>query len=101
MEFVEGNTVTYWLQAAARSWQDILKVFMAAGRGLAAAHDKGLVHRDFKKDKVMAGRDNQFRFMYFGLARQVTKKSSDRAGSGDKSGPVAANDRPGPGERDR
>src|SRR6478735_2535866 len=46
MEFVEGNTVSYWVQSQARSWQEILKVFMAAGRGLAAAHDKGLVHRD-------------------------------------------------------
>src|SRR5437870_775755 len=67
MEFVEGNTVTYWLQAAPRSWQDVLNVFMAAGRGLAAAHEKGLVHRDFKPDNVMVGRDNQVRVMDFGL----------------------------------
>src|SRR6478609_11020389 len=40
MEYVEGNTVTYWLQVQHRSWREILKVFMAAGRGLQAAHDK-------------------------------------------------------------
>src|SRR6188472_3660931 len=33
MEYVEGNTVTYWLQARQRTWQEILKVFMAAGSG--------------------------------------------------------------------
>ena len=89
MEFVEGNTVTYWLQAAPRSWQEILKVFMAAGRGLAAAHEKGLVHRDFKPDNVMVGRDSQVRVMDFGLARQVTEKVGDRrqGGGGDQSGP--------------
>jgi serine/threonine protein kinase len=103
MEFVEGNTVTYWLQAAPRNWQDVLKVFMAAGRGLAAAHAKGLVHRDFKPDNVMVGRDNQVRVMDFGLARQVTEKSAaaDNAASGDKSGPVTASERSGHGERDR
>ena len=74
MEFVDGNTVTYWLQAAARSWQEIVKVFMAAGRGLAAAHEKGLVHRDFKPDNVMVGRDSQVRVMDFGLARQMTDR---------------------------
>jgi serine/threonine protein kinase len=103
MEFVEGNTVTYWLQAAPRSWQDVLKVFMAAGRGLAAAHEKGLVHRDFKPDNVMVGRDNQVRVMDFGLARQVTEKSAaaDKAANGDPSGPITASERSGHGERER
>src|SRR5437763_7534085 len=73
MEFVEGNTVSYWLQAAARSWQDVMKVFMAAGRGLAAAPDKGLVHRDFKPANVMDGRDNEVAGMDLGLARQATE----------------------------
>ena len=74
MEFVDGNTVTYWLQSQQRSFQEIIKVFMAAGRGLQAAHDKELIHRDFKPDNVMVGRDGQVRVMDFGLARQVSDK---------------------------
>jgi eukaryotic-like serine/threonine-protein kinase len=86
MEYVEGNTVTYWLQARQRSWQEILKVFIAAGNGLAAAHEKGLVHRDFKTDNVMIDRVGQVRVMDFGLARQAEKSG----------GPTDAAARPSP-----
>src|SRR6187401_272227 len=94
MEFVDGNTVTYWLQAAERSWQEILKVFMAAGRGLAAAHEKGLVHRDFKPDNVMVSRDGQVRVMDFGLARQAEKPANGNGATGERAIVVADGEAP-------
>jgi tetratricopeptide (TPR) repeat protein/predicted Ser/Thr protein kinase len=78
MEFVEGVTVGNWMESERRPLREILGVFMAAGRGLAAAHRAGLVHRDFKPDNVMIGADGQVRVMDFGLARQVL--STDKAG---------------------
>jgi tRNA A-37 threonylcarbamoyl transferase component Bud32/tetratricopeptide (TPR) repeat protein len=71
MEYVEGPTVTAWLHAAPRSWREVLALYVAAGRGLAAAHAVGMVHRDFKPDNVMVGRDGHARVLDFGLARQV------------------------------
>jgi serine/threonine protein kinase/tetratricopeptide (TPR) repeat protein len=78
MEFVDGHTVAYWLQAGQRHWREILDVFVAAGRGLAAAHAAQLVHRDFKGDNVMITSSAQVRVMDFGLARH----SSDRSAAG-------------------
>jgi tetratricopeptide (TPR) repeat protein len=69
MEYVEGQTLGAWLAAKARGRREILDVYLAAGRGLAAAHAAGLVHRDFKPDNVMVTRDGQVRVMDFGLAR--------------------------------
>ncbi|MEP6653748.1 MAG: serine/threonine-protein kinase [Myxococcales bacterium] len=71
MEFVDGHTLWYWMHAQPRSWTDVLKIFADAGRGLAAAHQKDLVHRDFKPENVMIGSDGQVRVMDFGLARTV------------------------------
>jgi len=71
MEFVDGLTIDRWLAAAPRSWREVLKVFVAAGRGLAAAHEAGLVHRDFKPQNVMIARDGAVRVMDFGLARMT------------------------------
>ena len=69
MEFVDGETVDAWRRARVRNWREILDVFVAAGRGLAAAHAAGIVHRDFKPQNVMIGRDGSVHVMDFGLAR--------------------------------
>jgi tetratricopeptide (TPR) repeat protein/predicted Ser/Thr protein kinase len=71
MEFVEGQTLGAWMSKLGRPrpWPEVLRVFAEAGRGLVAAHEAGLVHRDFKPDNVMLGNDGRVRVMDFGLAR--------------------------------
>ena len=69
MELVEGVTLREWLKSEPRPWREVLPVLVAAGAGLAAAHEAGLVHRDFKPDNVLAARDGRPRVMDFGLAR--------------------------------
>jgi hypothetical protein len=71
MELVDGETLTRWLDAAARPWREVLDLFLQAGRGLAAAHAVGLLHRDFKPDNVLVGGDGRVRVTDFGLARSL------------------------------
>ncbi|MDC0669058.1 WD40 repeat domain-containing serine/threonine protein kinase [Nannocystis radixulma] len=77
MEFVHGVSLRQWLHARRRSWRDIVAVFIAIGRGLAAAHGAGLVHRDLKPENVMIGVDERVRVMDFGLARASTGEPGD------------------------
>jgi tRNA A-37 threonylcarbamoyl transferase component Bud32/tetratricopeptide (TPR) repeat protein len=68
MELVEGETLATWLDRRRRSVGEILRMFAMAGRGLAAAHRVGIVHRDFKPQNVMVSDDDTARVMDFGLA---------------------------------
>ena len=72
MEFIDGPTLRAWMAQGPHDLAEIVDVFVKAGRGLAAAHAAGLVHRDFKPDNVLIGRDGRVLVMDFGLARQAS-----------------------------
>jgi serine/threonine-protein kinase len=66
MELIDGKPLSAW--AAGRKWREVLEVLLDAGRGLAEAHDAGVLHRDFKPGNVLVDFAGRARVADFGLA---------------------------------
>jgi tetratricopeptide (TPR) repeat protein/predicted Ser/Thr protein kinase len=77
MEYIPGETLRGWLADTKRSVAEIVDVYVKAGRGLAAGHHAGLIHRDFKPDNVLVGFDGRVRVIDFGLARPTRSQQVD------------------------
>jgi serine/threonine protein kinase len=82
MELVEGTTLLRWQEAEERPWREVLEKYVQAGRGLQAAHDAGMVHRDFKPANALLGGDGRVRVVDFGLARATGGAESVAAAPG-------------------
>jgi serine/threonine protein kinase/tetratricopeptide (TPR) repeat protein len=70
MELIDGENFASWL-ATAHPRSEVVDTLLAAGRGLAAAHDAGMLHRDFKPHNVLIERGSRVLVTDFGLARAI------------------------------
>ena len=77
MEYVEGQNLREHCDAAPRSWRDLVPLLIQAGRGLAAAHARGIIHRDIKPDNILVGADGRVRVLDFSVARPLGSPSSE------------------------
>jgi serine/threonine protein kinase/tetratricopeptide (TPR) repeat protein len=78
MEFVDGGTLADWMNrgrddgGTPHPWREVIERFSEAGRGLAAAHAAGLIHRDFKPANVLVDREGHVQVADFGLVRRAS-----------------------------
>jgi len=89
MELVDGVNLRDWL-VESRSWRAIVAVFVAAGRGLVAAHEADLVHRDFKPANVLLDRAGHVKVGDFGLVGMVGDEVPNAEASASRSSQLDA-----------
>jgi serine/threonine protein kinase len=82
MEYVDGQSLREWQEAPNRSTDELLRLYVEAGRGLAAAHKQGIVHRDFKPDNVFVDAEGRARVGDFGLAHVLDDDVASEAEPG-------------------
>lgn len=70
MEWIDGVDGKTWMHEP-RTWREVRAVFVEAARGLAAAHDRGIQHRDFKPENMLVGNDGRVVVADFGIAESL------------------------------
>jgi serine/threonine protein kinase/Tol biopolymer transport system component len=78
-EFLEGQTLRQRMDAAPLQQRRLVEYALEVAKGLAAAHEKGVVHRDLKPENVFITRDDRVKILDFGLAKQTDTPSQDGA----------------------
>jgi serine/threonine protein kinase/Tfp pilus assembly protein PilF len=75
MELLEGQTLGRFLKQQGVDWHRAIEIATAIADGLAAAHAKGIIHRDIKPQNIFLTTDGGVKILDFGLARLESKEA--------------------------
>jgi tetratricopeptide (TPR) repeat protein len=81
MDFIEGKDLGTYVRDQGRLPSDeAIRLAIEIGDGLAYAHEQEVVHRDLKPSNILIDRTGHARITDFGLAKDLSKSSTTRAG---------------------
>src|SRR6266567_1013770 len=90
MEFIEGQTLKHRIEGRPMRFADLLDAAISIADALAAAHARGIVHRDVKPANIFISRSGQTKVLDFGLAKYTAEQHNARDNSQTGSMPTAA-----------
>ncbi|HMI30443.1 MAG TPA: serine/threonine-protein kinase, partial [Candidatus Limnocylindrales bacterium] len=91
-ELLEGETLRARMGGEALPARKAIDYALQMARGLAAAHERGLVHRDLKPENVFVLRDGRVKILDFGIAKLTRPEEGAAGGATRSAAPTAAPD---------
>jgi eukaryotic-like serine/threonine-protein kinase len=76
-ELLEGESLRSRLEGGALPQRRAIEIAVQIARGLGAAHERGILHRDVKPENVFVTSDGRIKLLDFGLAKVVSKESAE------------------------
>ena len=76
-ELLEGETLSSRLLRGAMPPRKAIECAAQMAQGLAAAHEKGVIHRDLKPDNIFITREGRVKILDFGIAKLNPKSGAD------------------------
>jgi serine/threonine-protein kinase len=77
MEYCEGETLSQRIRRRAVETGEFLSIARQIAAGVAAAHDKGILHRDIKSANIMIEPNGLAKILDFGLAKSIPRALTD------------------------
>jgi serine/threonine-protein kinase len=77
MEFIQGSTFREIIAKKDGIWRERVQLVMQASEGLRAAHEAGILHRDFKPENMIVTPEKRVRVLDFGLAKSLEGRNTD------------------------
>ena len=76
MEYVQGITLkTYIEKKGHLNYKEVLSIAIQVGRGIEAAHNKGIIHRDIKPQNIIISNEGKVKVTDFGIAKATSSNT--------------------------